>query len=144
MKINVAGLALIKTFEGLRLDAYRCPAGIPTVGYGHTGSDVRIPMTITPGEAERLLLRDLARFEAVVAANAEDASENQFSAMVCLAFNIGPGRFLGSSVLRRHNAGNHAGAADAFLMWNKAGRKVLAGLIRRREAERALYLGEVG
>jgi lysozyme len=140
MKINDAGLALIKRAEGLRLDSYRCPAGIATVGYGHTGPDVRIPMTITPGEAERLLHEDLSRFEAGVDAMIAGATENQFSAMVSLAYNIGLGHFATSTVLKRHRQSNYMGAANAFLLWNKAGAKVLPGLVKRREAERALYL----
>lgn len=140
MKINDAGLALIKRAEGLRLDSYRCPAGIATVGYGHTGPDVRIPMTITPGEAERLLHEDVARFETGVSAMINGASDNQFSAMVSLAYNIGLGNFATSTVLKRHNARNFMGAANAFLLWNKAGGKVLPGLTTRREDERELYL----
>ena len=141
-KINDAGLALIKQFEGLRLDSYRDAVGIATVGYGHTGPDVRIPMTITPGEAERLLHEDLARFETGVEALIADAPTNdaQFSALVSLAYNIGLGRLATSTVLKRHKLGNKVGAANAFLMWNRAGDRVLQGLMRRREAERKLYL----
>ena len=144
MKISTKGLDLIKSFEGLRLDSYRCSANVATVGYGHTGPDVRIPMTITPGEAERLLQKDIARFETGVTAmvSGVPTSENEFSAMVSLAFNIGLGAFATSTLLKRHKAGNKIGAANAFLMWNRAGKRVLPGLIRRREAERALYLGD--
>ena len=144
MKINDAGLALIKQSEGLCLESYRCPAGIATVGYGHTGPDVRIPMEITPGEAERLLHEDLARFEAGVSAMVDGCSttQNEFSACVSLAFNIGLAKFATSTVLKRHKAGNKLGAADAFLLWNKGGGRVLPGLIKRREAERALYLSK--
>ena len=101
-------------------------------------------MTITPGEAERLLQKDIARFETGVTAmvSGVPTSENEFSAMVSLAFNIGLGAFATSTLLKRHKAGNKIGAANAFLMWNRAGKRVLPGLIRRREAERALYLGD--
>lgn len=142
MRINDAGLALIKRAEGLRLDSYRCPAGIATVGYGHTGPDVRIPMTITPGEAERMLHEDLARFENGVTncLCGAPTNSNQFSAMVSLAYNIGLGNFATSTVLKRHKLGDYDMAANAFLLWNKAKKKVLPGLVRRREDERELYL----
>jgi lysozyme len=144
MKINDEGKALVKRFEGLRLDAYRCPAGVATIGYGSTGPHVRMGMTIAPGEADRLLDKDLARFEMGVKAMVTGIPTNpdQFSAMVSLAFNIGLGAFATSTVLKRHKLGNKIGAGNAFLMWNKAGGQVLKGLMRRREAERELYLGE--
>jgi lysozyme len=144
MKINEAGKALIKRFEGLRLDAYRCPAGVATIGYGSTGPHVRMGMTITPGEAERLLDQDLARFEAGVTAMIGNVptSEDEFSAMVSLAFNVGLQAFATSTLLKRHKAGNKMGAANAFLSWVFANKKRLTGLVRRREAERELYLGE--
>jgi lysozyme len=142
VKINDAGLALIKRAEGFRLDSYRDAVGIATIGYGHTGPDVRIPMTITPGEAERLLYEDLARFENGVAncLCGCPTNSNQFSACVSLAFNIGLGNFATSTVLKRHKAGSYANAANAFLLWNRAGNKVLPGLTERRENERELYL----
>lgn len=141
-QINDAGLALVKRFEGLRLEAYRCPAGVLTIGYGSTGPHVKEGMIITPGEAERLLRADLSRFETGVDAMTGGfaTSDNQFSAMVSLSFNIGLGNFATSSVLKRHKAGAFDRAADAFLMWNKAKGNVLPGLVRRREAERELYL----
>lgn len=144
MRINDKGKALIKQFEGLCLDAYRCPAGVATIGYGSTGPHVRMGMTITAGEAERLLDKDLSRFEVGVEAMLCGAptSEDEFSAMASLAFNVGLGRFATSTLLKRHRAGNKIGAANAFLMWNKAGGRVLKGLMRRREAERELYLGD--
>jgi lysozyme len=145
MKMNEKGRALVRRFEGLRLDAYRCPAGVLTIGYGSTGPHVKTGMVITPGEAERLLDQDLARFETGVTAmiGSVPTSEDEFSAMTSLAFNVGLGRFATSTLLKRHKLGNKIGAANAFLMWNKAGGQILKGLMRRREAERALYLGEV-
>jgi lysozyme len=143
-KINAAGRELVKSFEGLRLDAYRCPAGILTVGFGSTGPHVKEGMTISLDEAETLLSADLARFERGVEAMTETVptSDDQFAALVSLAFNIGLGAFAGSTVLKRHKLGNRIGAANAFLMWNRAKGQVLKGLTRRREAERRLYLGE--
>lgn len=137
--INKEGLELIKSFEGLRLKSYRCSANVLTIGWGSTGPHVKEGMTITKDQAEELLRSDLRRFEDAVAAVAPKATDNQFSAMVSLAFNIGIGALQRSTVLRRHLAGDHAGAADAFGMWNKAAGKTLPGLVRRRAAEAALY-----
>lgn len=143
-KINQRGLDLIKSFEGLRLKAYLCPAGVPTIGYGST-LNVKMGTEITEAEAELLLKRDLARFELGVAelTDPETTTGDQFSAMVSLAFNIGLTAFARSTVLKRHRLGNPVGAGNAFLMWNKAGGRVLPGLMRRREAERRLYRGEM-
>jgi lysozyme len=138
--INAAGLALIKSFEGLRLEAYRCAAGVLTIGWGSTGPHVKEGMTITLEEAETLLKTDLARFERGVEAMAPVATDNQFAAMVSLSFNIGLDAFRKSSVLKRHNRGDHKGAADAFLMWTKAAGRTLPGLVKRRSAERSLYM----
>lgn len=140
--INDLGLALVKKWEGLFLTAYRDIAGIWTIGYGHTGG-VRKGDTITSPQAVILLRQDLALHEAVVDARGA-STDNQFAAMVSLAFNVGNGGFLGSTVLRRHKEGNFAAAADAFLMWDKAhvdGQLVVVqGLLNRRKAERKLYL----
>lgn len=137
-RINAAGLSLIKEFEGLRTTAYRDPVGIWTIGYGST-SGVHEGQRITVAEAELMLKRDLEQFERAVANAAPTATDNQFSAMVSLAFNVGSGAFSRSTVLTRHKGGDHAGAADAFSMWNKAGGRVLPGLVRRRAAEADLY-----
>ncbi len=139
-RIGDAGMDLLKHFEGCELVAYRCPANVWTIGYGSTGPHVREGMVITQQEADDLKRRDLVRFERAVAKNAGKCSQNEFDAMVCLAFNIGIGGFLKSSVLRHHKAGRKRKAADSFLMWNKGGGRVLRGLTRRRKAERELYL----
>ena len=144
-RTNAAGIALIKTFEGVKLDAYQDVAGIWTIGYGHIRG-VTPGMHITAEEAEQTLIDDMAGTEAAVqnATAAATTSDNSFAAMVALAFNIGSANYRQSTVLREHLAGNHAKAADAFLMWNKA--KVegvlqpVVGLTRRRAAERELYL----
>jgi lysozyme len=145
MKVNAAGLDLIKSFEGLRLKAYKCSAGVDTIGYGHTSAAgapvVKAGMKITEQEAEKILARDLGKYEqAVDKAVTVKPTSNQFSAMVSLCYNIGPGNFAGSSVVRRLNAGDVKGAAEAFLLWNKVHGRALAGLTRRREAERKLFL----
>jgi lysozyme len=143
-KINAAGLELVKSFEGLRLDAYRCAAGVLTIGWGSTGPHVKEGMCISLEEAETLLKTDLARFERGVETMTEGVatSDDQFAAMVSLAYNIGLGAFLGSTVLKRHKLGNHLGASRAFILWNKAKGQVLKGLTRRREAEAKLYRSE--
>ncbi len=138
-RIGPAGLALIKEFEGLRLTAYLCPAKVWTIGYGSTGAKVKPGQTITEAQAEALLLQDLDRFEDAVALAAPGATQNQFDAMVALAFNIGIGAFGKSTVLRKHRDGNHRAAAEAFGMWVKAKDKVLPGLQRRRAREADLY-----
>lgn len=145
-RIGPRGLKLIKDFESLQLKAYRDPVGIWTIGYGSTGAHVKPGMVITEAQAEALLLKDLSRFEARVDKAAPNATDNQFAAMVSLAFNVGLGDpvkgiqgFLTSTVLRKHLAGDHMGAASAFAMWNKAGGQVSRGLTRRRAAEAQLY-----
>lgn len=139
--INAAGIALIKTFEGCKLEAYRDLAGVWTIGYGHTGPSVREGLKWTQERADNQLEADIAvRAHAVSAACKTDPNDNQLAAMVSLAYNIGLGAFKRSSVLRLHNAGKFAEAAAAFSMWNKAGGQVRAGLTRRRAAETALYL----
>ena len=142
MKTSQEGIDLIKRFEGCKLEAYLCPANVWTVGYGHTGPDVIKGLKISQGTAEVLLRQDLAKFEAAVTKYAGPAFQNQFDAMVSLCYNIGQGNFSKSSVARLHKHGQFNGASAAFLLWNKAGGKILAGLVNRRKAERNLYLGE--
>ncbi|MEO1067658.1 MAG: lysozyme [Cyanobacteria bacterium J06638_6] len=144
-QINAAGLALIKEFEGLRTTAYRDPVGIWTIGYGHTSMAGPPPvyegMTITAAEAEAILQQDLDVFEQGVSdALTITTNENQFSAMVSFSFNVGLGAYRNSTLLRKHNAGDFAGAANEFLRWIYADGQILPGLVRRREAERSLYL----
>jgi lysozyme len=144
MKTNRAGIELIKEFEGLRLTAYKCPAGVWTIGYGHTTSAgppaVKSGMKITGEQASEILVADLVTYEAaVMKALTKSPTENQFSAMVSLCYNIGAGAFTSSTVVKKFNAGDAEGAAAAFRMWKKGGGKVLPGLVRRREAEIALF-----
>lgn len=147
MHINHEGLALIKRFEGLRLEAYQDVAGIWTIGYGHTRT-AREGMVITEAQAEALLRDDLKDAEASVSRFVRmPLNENEFSALVSLRFNIGRAAFADSTVVERLNDGLRARAADAFIMWNRAtvgGVKVIVqGLVRRREAERDLFLKPV-
>ena len=142
--INEAGLNLIKEFEGYRSEAYQDVVGIWTIGYGHIRG-VRPGMTITEEQAAQFLRQDLAHAEASVDHMTSPAptTNNQFAAMVSLCFNIGSGNFKTSSVLRLHRERDYTSAADAFLRWDKAhvnGQlEEVAGLLRRRQAEKALY-----
>lgn len=145
MKISRAGIDLVKKWEGCRLKAYRCSAGVLTIGYGHTSAagapKVVEGMIITQQTADDILVQDLVKYEAAVQkALTRSPTQNQFDAMVSLCFNIGPGAFAKSSLVRKFNAGDLAGAADAFLLWRKAGGKVLPGLEARRQDERKLFL----
>lgn len=136
---------IIKESEGLRLTAYRDSAGVWTIGYGHTGLSVHEGMEITEAKAEALLAADIAWAVDTVRRSCRVViTPSQRAALVSITFNIGSGGFRRSTLLRRLNAGNYEGAADAFLMWNKItvnGRKVVSlGLSNRRERERALFL----
>lgn len=138
--VNEAGLELIKSFEGCRYKAYRCPAGIWTCGYGATGPDVTETTEWTPEQATARLKRDVDRFATGLARMLKgNTTQNEFSAMVCLAYNIGLGAFAKSSILRNHVVGDKKAAAQAFLLYTKAAGRQLPGLVRRREAEKALY-----
>jgi len=146
--IDPRAIGLIKEFEGFRATAYLDAVGVPTIGYGTTaaagvGITPKLGMTISEAEAEMYLTRAVEKFAARIRpALIREPTPAQFGAMVSLAYNIGPGAFKGSSVLRLFNAGDPAGAADAFRLWNKAGGRVLNGLVRRREAELALFLSD--
>jgi lysozyme len=140
METSQRGIDLIKSFEGLRLKAYRDAVGILTIGYGHTGRDVTEGLVITEAQAEELLRNDLMRFEDAVRKHAGPATQNRFDAMVSLAFNVGVTAFANSTLARKHRAGDPVGAANEFQRWNRAGGRPLPGLTRRRQAERRLYL----
>lgn len=147
MKTSDRGIALIKAHEGLRLEAYPDPAhgwSVPTVGYGHTSAagppKVERGMKITEAGADAILRQDLAKFEKYVTdAVKVPLSQNEFDALVSFTFNLGPGNLRSSTLLRKLNAGDRAGAADEFGKWVKAGGRTLPGLVKRREAERALF-----
>lgn len=139
--VSQKGLALIKEFEGLRLKAYRCPAGVVTIGYGWT-KGVRMGDVWTRQKAEEMLVEGVKPYAATVAKaiGKTPTSQGEFDALVSFCYNAGPGNFLKSSMLRRHLRGQKQLAADAFLKWTKGGGRTLPGLVRRRRAERALYL----
>lgn len=141
-KVGPRALALIQAFEGCKLTAYRCPAGIWTIGWGDTGQHVKAGLAWSQAQADEALTARIEReFAPGVARAIGDAPTTpaQFGAMVALAYNIGVGAFAKSTVAREHVARRHQLAAVAFERWNKAGGKVLAGLTRRRAAEAALY-----
>ena len=138
--VSPGGRAALMAREGCRLAAYRDSVGVPTIGVGHTGHAgpprVVMGMTITRDEAEAIFAADLAPFEAAVAgATPATLTQNQFDACVSLAFNIGAPGFMGSTVVHKLAAGDHTGAADAFLMWVHP-----PELAARRRAERAQFL----
>ena len=143
--INPAALAILRGAEHCRLAAYPDPGSgdAPwTIGWGSTGQDIRAGLVWTQAQADARLAQDLRRLatQMIQACGAAPTSDNQFGALCSLAYNIGIGNFLGSSVLRFHHLGEHHEAAAAFGAWNKGAGRVLPGLVRRRAAEAALYL----
>lgn len=149
MSVNQATINLIKEFEGCKLQAYQCSAGIWTIGYGITAAaDVGIKpakgITITQDRAEDLLRLTIDKFAATVdALITTKVNANEFGACVSLAYNIGTNAFAKSTVLRELNIGNKDKAAAAFQLWNKVGGMVSKGLVRRREAEKQLFVTPV-
>jgi len=145
MKLNKAGSDLIKSFEGLKLNAYKCSANKETIGYGNTfyedGTPVKMGDTITKERAESLFELISDSFAAKVKPVVTSAvNENQFAALVSFAYNCGIGNLKSSTLLRKVNANpNDTTIRAEFLKWNKASGKILAGLTRRREAEANLY-----
>jgi lysozyme len=134
------GLEAIARFEGLRLSAYLDAAGVPTIGYGHTGG-VQMGQTITRARALALLRQDAqTAVEGVRQAVHRDISQGQFDALVSFAFNVGVGAMRGSTLVRKLNAGDRTGAAAEFLKWTRAGGRVLPGLVARRKIEQAMFL----
>lgn len=140
MRTSQRGLSLIKSFEGLRLHAYQDSVGVWTIGYGTTRG-VKAGMSITKEQAERMLLNDVQRFEPEVERLVKvPLNAARWDALICFTYNLGAANLESSTLLRLLNAGNYAGAAEQFPRWNKAGGKVLSGLVKRRAAERQLFL----
>lgn len=144
--IDPRAIALIKEFEGFRAQAYKDAVGVLTIGFGTTkaadvGIDPQIGMVISEAEAEMFLRRAVDKFAAMIEPMiTQPITAAEFGAFLSLAYNIGPAAFARSSALRHFNAGDKPAAAQAILAWNKAGGKVLPGLVRRRAAERDLFL----
>ncbi|KXZ65978.1 Lysozyme RrrD [Acinetobacter venetianus] len=145
MKTSQVGINLIVSFEDLKLDAYDDGVGVWTIGYGTTvypnGLKVKQGDTCTLGQAKEYFAHDLNRFEKAVNQSVKvSINQNQFDALVSLTYNIGEQAFKDSTLLAKLNKGDYIGAADQFPRWNKGGGQVMKGLVRRRAAERALFL----
>ena len=143
MKASEKCLALIKHFEGYERFPYVCAGGKATIGYGHClKAGETFPIKgLSESEATELLCKDLEGFESrVLDMVTVPLTQGQFDALVSFCFNLGPGALQKSTLLRLLNAGHYEQAAEQFDRWNRAGGKVLAGLVKRREAERALFL----
>jgi len=142
MNISQEGLSLIKKFEGCELEAYKCAAGVWTIGYGST-KGVKESDTVSQEEAEKLLLHEMEEYEGYINDMVNvDLEQNQFDAMVSWVFNLGPANLKASTLLKVLNAKDYEGVPAQIKRWNKAGGKVLQGLIRRREAESLLFAGK--
>lgn len=140
MNISETGIKLIKKFEGCALKAYKCPAGIWTIGYGHT-SGVKEGQTITQKEAEAFLKQDLLTFETHVSNLVTvTINQNQFDALVSFCYNVGAGNLKSSTLLKLVNTKNFKAAAEQFDRWVYAGGKKLSGLVKRRSEEKVLFL----
>ena len=144
MRISENGIEFIRQLEGEKLTAYPDIVGIWTIGVGHTGfvdvKPVARGMAITKEKSKELLTADLKRFESAVNnAVKVTLTQNQFDALVSLAFNIGEGAFARSTLVNKLNAGDKKGAAEQFLVWKNAGGRVSQGLLNRRQKEKAMF-----
>ena len=162
MKVSDAAKAMIKHHEGVRIRPYRCPALLWTVGVGHVidpshaavkyedRKNLPIPdgwdRSLTMGEVDDLLIADLARFERGVLRNCPSAIGRQgiFDALVSFSFNVGLGSLQRSTLRMKTNRGDFEGAAAEFMKWTKAAGRVLPGLVKRRQDERAMFLARLG
>jgi lysozyme len=139
MRTGPQGIELIRHFEGCRLDAYLCPAGVWTIGYGHT-ADVKEGDSIDQEAAEAFLIEDLEKFEQAVTRMVEvPLTQQQFDALVSWTFNLGAGNLAESTLLRKLNNYQYAEVPEQMMRWVRAGGQVLDGLVRRRAAEAALF-----
>ena len=142
MKISDDGIEFIRQQEGVRHSAYLDSVGIPTIGVGHTGQEVKIGLSWTDDQIDMALRSDLSTAEDCIAAHVEpDLTQSQYDALVSFIFNVGCHAFKTSTLLTLINAGNMEAAAQQFGRWNKAGGRVIEGLAKRREAERELFEG---
>lgn len=135
-------MALIKRFEGCRLDAYLCPAGVWTIGWGSTGPGIRNGTCWTQAQADERLARDVDKFMSGVRSRIKrPVTESELGAMTSLAYNIGLDAFGKSTLLRLFNEGKKELAAKQFDVWRRAGGRVLQGLVDRRAVERSVFEG---
>lgn len=146
MKASQKCIELIKRFEGFSAKPYMCPAGVPTIGYGSTRDTDGKPITmqhpaITEVQAKSLLMATLTTYENAVNRYVKvPLNQNQFDALVDFAYNAGAKNLLTSTLLKKLNAGDYTGASKEFSKWVYGGGKKLTGLVRRREAERQLFI----
>ena len=142
MKTSKKGIELIKKYEGFSSQAYHCPAGVLTIGYGHTKM-VKKNDKITKEQAEKLLKEDLVSRELCVEKAVKvPLTQAMFDSLVSFVYNVGSGNFTTSTLLKKLNKGDYVGASNEFPRWNKARKVVLNGLVKRREDERKLFLSE--
>ena len=142
MKTSKNGLNIIKKSEGLRLNSYKCPADVWTIGYGHT-KGVKRGQKITEAKATEYLKGDVGVAERAISMSVKaDVTQNQYDALASFILNVGAGAFKKSTLLRKLNKGDYLGAADQFKRWKRGGGKVLKGLVRRRAEEAALFLSD--
>jgi len=141
MKTGTKGIELIKHFEGCELEAYKCAAGVWTIGYGHI-KGVTSDSVITQEQAEQMLVEELNEYEGYINNMVTvPLSQNQFDALVSWVYNLGGGNLKASTLLKVVNSGEFNGVPEQIMRWNKAGGKVLEGLTRRRQAEADLFSG---
>ena len=141
MKTGTKGIELIKHFEGCELEAYKCAAGVWTIGYGHI-KGVTSDSVITQEQAEQMLVEELNEYEGYINNMVTvPLSQNQFDALVSWVYNLGGGNLKASTLLKVVNSGEFKGVPEQIMRWNKAGGKVLEGLTRRRQAEADLFSG---
>lgn len=142
MKISENGKSLIKKFEGCELESYQDSVGVWTIGFGHT-KGVRQGQSITKDEALAMLDEELIEYEEYVEKLVEvPLNQDQFDALVCWVYNLGPTNLATSTLLYKLNKGQYDDVPSEIKRWNKAGGEVLKGLVRRREAEALLFLGK--
>lgn len=141
MKTSNNGKNIIKEFEGLRLDAYKCPAGVPTIGWGHT-KGVKMGQHITVQQAEDMLVEDIAPIERLLNGLKINFRQEQFDALVSWIFNLGGGNFKGSTMYKLILAdARDEEITDSLIRWTYSGKQKLPGLMKRRVAEANLFIG---
>lgn len=144
MKTSEKGIKLIMKHEGFRAEAYRCPGGVWTIGYGHTGGEVRSGMKMTKEEAMEWLRSDVQVAEAAINKEQLNLRQHQFDALVSFVFNVGTGNFRSSTLLKKIREDPDApDIREEFMQWKRAKGVVLPGLVKRRQEEADLYWGNV-
>jgi lysozyme len=141
LQVSEVGLTLIKEFESCRLSSYLDQRGVLTIGYGHTGADVQVGLTCTAEEATQWLAHDVQTAVVGVIKSLDVVpTQNQFDALVCFTYNVGVGSEAHSTLIKQLNAGHVLLAGDEFLKWDHVNGVANLGLLRRRQAEQALFL----